>query len=44
MWSSRVFLNHGEPSVTEALAQDIREEFGAKVVLPKIGESYLLES
>jgi metallo-beta-lactamase family protein len=41
---SQVFLNHGEPSVAEALAQAIREVFGAKVTLPKIGESYLLES
>lgn len=41
---SQVFLNHGEPSATEALAQAIKEEFGAKVILPKIGESYLLES
>jgi metallo-beta-lactamase family protein len=39
---SKVFLNHGEPNATEALAQGIRNEFGARVVIPKIMESYQL--
>jgi metallo-beta-lactamase family protein len=39
---SQVFLNHGEPFAAEALAQAIRMEFGAKVVIPKIMESYQL--
>jgi metallo-beta-lactamase family protein len=40
---ARVFLNHGEPGATEALAQTIRQEFGADVVVAKTGESYVLE-
>lgn len=39
----QVFLNHGEPGAIEAMAQTIRQEFGAKVVIPKVGDSYLLE-
>lgn len=38
----QVFLNHGEPSAIEALAQLIRNEFGTKVVIPKMGKSYEL--
>ena len=39
---SQIFLNHGEPFAAEALAQAIRDEFGAKVIIPKIGERYKL--
>ena len=38
-----VFLNHGEPNATGALAQVLKQEFGAKVVIAKMGESYLLD-
>ena len=37
-----VFLNHGEPNATGALAQQLKQEFGAKVIVAKTGESYLL--
>jgi metallo-beta-lactamase family protein len=37
-----VFLNHGEPNATGALAQQLKQEFGAKVIVAKMGESYLL--
>ncbi len=40
---SQIFLNHGEPDATEALARTIRHEFGADVVVPKTGDGYLLE-
>lgn len=39
---SEIFLNHGEPSATEALAETIRNEFGTKVIVPTINESYQL--
>jgi metallo-beta-lactamase family protein len=39
---SQIFLNHGEPFATEALAKAIRNEFEVKVVVPKITESYQL--
>jgi metallo-beta-lactamase family protein len=39
---SQIFLNHGEPPATEALAETIRNEFGTKVITPKINESYQL--
>ena len=39
---SQIFLNHGEPNATGALAQAIRNEFGAKVVIPRIMDSYQL--
>ncbi len=39
---SQIFLNHGEPIAIEALAQVIRNEFGTKVIIPEIKESYQL--
>lgn len=39
----QVFLNHGEPDATRALAETIKQEFEADVIVPKIGESYRLE-
>jgi metallo-beta-lactamase family protein len=38
-----VFLNHGEPNATGALAEMLKQEFGAKVVIAKMGENYLLD-
>jgi metallo-beta-lactamase family protein len=40
---AQVFLNHGELDATEALAQTIRQEFEADVVVAKTGESYVLD-
>lgn len=40
---SQIFLNHGEPDAAEALAKTIRQEFGAEVIIPRMGENYLLE-
>ncbi len=40
---SQVFLNHGEPDAIDALAKTIRREFGTDIVVPKTGDSYLLE-
>ncbi|NYT01998.1 MAG: MBL fold metallo-hydrolase [Methanosarcinales archaeon] len=39
---SRIFLNHGEAQATGALAERIRDEFDAQVVIPGMGESYVL--
>jgi len=38
-----VFLNHGEPYATNALADAIQNEFGGKVIIPKIGQSFRLD-
>jgi metallo-beta-lactamase family protein len=38
-----VFLNHGEGSATESLAQDIRGRFGAKVLTPALGTGVELD-
>lgn len=38
----QIFLNHGEPNATGALAQAIRNDLGAKVVIPRIMESFQL--
>ncbi|MCB9385897.1 MAG: MBL fold metallo-hydrolase [Bryobacterales bacterium] len=38
----RVFLVHGEPSQSQALAEAIQERFGLDVVLPKPGQSFTL--
>ncbi len=40
---AQVFLNHGEPDVAQALANAIKQEFGAEVIIPKMGESYRLD-
>jgi metallo-beta-lactamase family protein len=40
---SNVFLNHGESNAAEALAQQLKQEFGAKVIVAKTGESYQLD-
>lgn len=41
---AQVFLNHGEPGAAEALAVAIKQEFGAEVIIPRIGGSYQLEA
>ena len=38
----KVFLVHGEPSNSEALAEAIREMFGTEVVVPERGDSFRL--
>ncbi len=38
----KVFLVHGEPSGSEALAEAIRELFGIEVVVPQRGDSFRL--
>lgn len=40
----QVFLNHGEPYATQALANAIRREFDSNVVIPKVGQSFRLAS
>jgi len=40
---SQVFLNHGEEHATEELAEAIRSEFGARVSIPKMNQSFNLE-
>jgi metallo-beta-lactamase family protein len=37
-----VYINHGEPPAAQALAEKIKQEFGTKVVIAKVGESYQL--
>jgi metallo-beta-lactamase family protein len=39
---SQIFLNHGESFAAEALAETLRNVFGTKVIIPRIGESYQL--
>ncbi|HOK58364.1 MAG: MBL fold metallo-hydrolase [Methanothrix sp.] len=38
----KVFLNHGEPRATRALAEAIRTEFDSEVTIPEMGQKYLL--
>ena len=38
----RIFLVHGEPSQSEALAAAIRERFGVETVLPNSGQAFTL--
>ena len=38
----KVFLNHGEDHATEALAEAIRSEFGARVSIAKMNQSFSL--
>jgi len=40
---SQVFLNHGEPYATHAIADAIRREFDSKVIIPEVGQSFRLE-
>jgi metallo-beta-lactamase family protein len=40
---SQVLLNHGEPYATQAIATAIRRELDSDVIIPKIGQSFLLE-
>jgi metallo-beta-lactamase family protein len=40
---SQVFLNHGEPYATQALAQTIKREHGSNVVIAEEGKRYKLE-
>ena len=39
----QVFLNHGEDHATEALAEAIRSEFGARVSIPKMNQGFNLD-
>jgi metallo-beta-lactamase family protein len=39
----RVFLTHGEPEASAALAETLRTDKGWQVVLPKLGETFFLE-
>jgi len=38
----QVFLNHGEDRASEALAEAIRSEFGARVSIAKMNQSFSL--
>lgn len=37
-----VFLNHGEPYATSSMAEAVRSEFDAEVIIPKANESFTL--
>jgi metallo-beta-lactamase family protein len=39
----RVFLNHGEQSASQSLAEEISHEFGVEVIIPRLGEAFGLE-
>ncbi len=39
----QVFLNHGEPYATQAIANAIRKEFGSEVIIPEAGQKFWLE-
>lgn len=39
----QVFLNHGEQSAAQSLAEEISHEFGAEVIMPRLGEAFGLE-
>jgi metallo-beta-lactamase family protein len=39
----RVFLTHGEPEASAALAETLRADKGWQVVVPKLGETFFLE-
>jgi metallo-beta-lactamase family protein len=39
----QVFLNHGEPYATQALADAIKREFDFNAIIPKFGQSFNLE-
>lgn len=38
----QIFLNHGEPNATHALAEAIRSEFDSDVIIPKAGQRFTL--
>lgn len=40
---SQVFLNHGEPYATRAIALAIRQEFDSEVIIPEVGQRVSLE-
>ncbi len=39
----QIFLNHGEPNASRALAEAIRSEFDCVVLIPKAGERFTLQ-
>jgi len=39
----RVFLVHGEPQQSEALANLIKAEYGLEVTLPARGQSFVIQ-
>ena len=40
---TQVFLNHGEPYATHALAEAIRNQFDCEVTIPEMGQSFSLD-
>jgi metallo-beta-lactamase family protein len=40
---SQIFLNHGEPYATRAIADAIRNEFDSNVIIPEVGQRFRLE-